>query len=449
VKSTVILLVLVLALCAPAALGAWWDGFAAPPAGQGVNGEVRVLHVHDGDLFAGGIFNDAGGVEAWYVARWDSANWHDLDSGTDHRVDALCTWDGDLIAGGRFVEAGGVPVAHVARWDGLAWAPVGDPAAWAHDYVLSLAEHDGELYAGGTDYVARRDGLVWTTITGAAFSGDVFALASYAGELYAAGAFAAMVDPGGGAVAAANIARWDGVGWSAVGAGTDGTVYALSPHGDDLAAGGIFTSPGDLVAAWTGATWYAPGGGLDGTFVTALGAWSGRLIAGGDVTGSGGTLFDGIAQLDGGGWAPLGDGVNDMVRAVAGLGGSVYIGGDFAYAGGLPSLHVGRWDDAGVGIGDAPPATTAAILSPPFPNPANPRVTIPLRIAARAHVRVAVYDLQGRLVRRLWHGIAEAGTLELHWDGTTDAGRTAPSGGYLARATTRAGSSAASVTLVR
>jgi hypothetical protein len=436
-------------LSAPFARAGWWDGFAAPPAGQGLDGEVRVLHVHEGELFAGGSFSDAGGVEAWFVAHWDSCAWHDLAGGTNHRVDALCSLDGDLIAGGRFTVAGGSTVAYVARWDGQFWWPVGDPAAWTRGYVLSLAVHDGALHAGGTGYVVRWDDPVWTPVTGPGFGGDVFALASHGGALYAGGAFSALVDPGGGSVAAANIARWDGIGWSAVGSGTNGTVYALSPHGDDLVAGGVFSVPGDLVAAWTGATWYAPGGGLDGTYVIALDEWSGRLAAGGDITGAGGTLIDRVGLLDAGGWSPLGDGVNGMVRAVAGLGNALFAGGAFTYAGELPSAHVGRWDDTSVAVDDAPPVAGLATLLPPFPNPANPRVSIPLRIAEPAHLRAAIYDLQGRLIRTLMDGTAVTSTLELSWDGSTDAGRTAPSGSYLVRASTCTGSTSALITLVK
>ncbi|MBU0741534.1 hypothetical protein KKA85_01840, partial [bacterium] len=440
---------LALILYAPAARCGWWEGFAAPPAGQGVDDVVRVLHVHDGDLFAGGSFNDAGGVAARYVARWDSTAWHDLDTGTNNRVDALCSHKDELIAGGRFTEAGGVTVEYVASWDGQQWSPVGLPAAWTWGYVLSLAEHDGDLYAGGSGYVARWDGLAWSAVTGAGFAGDVFALVSCGGALYAGGAFASITNPGGGAVAAANLACWEGVAWAPVGSGTNGTVYALSPHGDDLVAGGVFSSPGHLVAGWTGAAWYAPGGGLDGAFVIALDEWSGRLVAGGDITGSGGTLMNRIGLLDGGGWGPLGDGVNDMVRAVAGLGGAVFAGGAFGYAGGLPSRHVGRWDDPSVGAGDAPPVAGMVNLLPPFPNPGNPRVTIPVRIDAPARVKVAIYDLHGRMIRCLWDDVSTTGTIDLVWDGDIGGGGTAPSGSYLARAVTRAGSSAALISLVK
>jgi len=440
---------LLLILMTPAAAdAAWWDGFAAPPSGQGLDGEARVLHVHDGDLYAGGIFSDAGGVTTWFVARWDGDTWHDVGSGTNHRLDDLCTYGDSLIAGGRFTEAGGVAVEYVAAWDGQAWSPIGT-ASWTWGYVLSLAEHKGDLYAGGTNYVAMWNGSVWQEITGTGFSGDVFTLASYDGDLFAGGAFPNMVNPGGGTVAAINVAQWTGSEWLAVGSGTNGSVYALEVHGDDLVAGGVFTSPGALIAAWNGGSWYAPGGGLVGTFVTALDSWGGLLLAGGDFTGGGAIAMTRIGVLNGNDWAALGDGVNGMVRTIAGQGAEVFAGGAFNYAGGLPSQYMGRWDDPDVGVDDTLPAVGSLRMPAPFPNPANPSVAIPLHLAEGSHVRVDIFDMAGRRVRTLWDGRLAAGERVFIWDGSTNGGRAAPSGAYTARASSTTGTTSQAFALVR
>ena len=440
-------LLLILLITPATAAAAWWDGFAAPPSGQGLDGEPRVLHVHDGDLFTGGSFSAAGGVTTWFVARWDGDSWHDVGSGTNHRLDALCTYGDSLIAGGRFTEAGGVTVEYIAAWDGLVWSPLG-PASWTWGYVLSLTEHKGDLYAGGTNYIAMWNGTVWQDITGTGFSGDVFALASYDGDLYAGGAFPAIVNPGGGTVAAANVAHWTGSAWQALGGGANGSVYALEVHGNDLVAGGVFTSPGALIAAWNGGSWFAPGGGLVGTYVTALDSWGGLLLAGGDFTGGGAVAMTRIGVLDGGEWAALGDGVNGMVRAIAGQGREVFAGGAFEYAGGLPSQHMGRWDDPNVGVDDT--QSVGSLHMPvPFPNPANPRVSIPLHLAESLHVSVDIFDMAGRHVRTLWNGHLTAGERVFTWDGTTDTGRAAPSGTYTARASTAAGTTSQVFALVQ
>lgn len=441
-------LCLTLLLLLPTAAAAdWWDGFAAPPAGEGLDGDPRVLLIHDDDLYAGGSYLTAGGDTVRFLARWTGDDWSDVGGGTNHRVDALVDFDGDLVAGGRFTAAGGVPVAYVAVWDGQTWSALG-ASSWAWGYVLSLCVHDGKLYAGGTGYVVTWDGAAWQRITGAAFTGDVFALASFGGALYAGGAFSALVDPDGGPVAAANVARWAGAGWSSVGGGADGTVYALRPHGTDLIAGGVFHAPGRLIAGWTGASWYAPGGGLTGTYVIALADWSAGLVVGGDFSGGGAVAMTRIGVLSDGDWWALGDGVDGMVRCVAARGAEIYAGGAFTHAGGTPSLRLARWDDPDVGV-DGPPRPGTPGLSAPFPNPANPGVTIPLRLDAAARTVLDILDLRGRRVRRLWDGPLPAGARSFRWDGLDDRGRALPSGVYVAHARTDAGAASRRFILAR
>ncbi|MDO9693147.1 MAG: FlgD immunoglobulin-like domain containing protein [Candidatus Latescibacteria bacterium] len=68
------------------------------------------------------------------------------------------------------------------------------------------------------------------------------------------------------------------------------------------------------------------------------------------------------------------------------------------------------------------------------PNPFNPQTSIAFTLPAEGPARVAVYDLQGRLVRTLHEGDLAAGPHALAWDGRNDGGRAAASGVYLVRA---------------
>ena len=441
---TAVLLILLL----PCAVHAdWWDGFAAPPAGEGLDGQPRALHVHDGEVFAGGSFLTAGGDTTRFIARWDGADWHDVGGGANNRIDAMATYDGGLIAGGRFTRIGGADIAYVAAWDGAAWSAVGADS-WPGGYVMALAVDGKTLYAAGTGYVAVWDGLVWQRITGSGFTGDVFALAYQDDTLYAGGAFSSIVEFSGGAVDADNVAAWNGETWSALGDGTDGTVYALEPWDDVLVAGGVFGEPGDLVAAWNGGSWYAPGDGLTGSYVIALCAWSGHLVVGGDFSVGGGLALTRIGVLYGGDWSPLDDGLNGMVRALAARGHEVYAGGAFTLAGETPSRYVARWDDTEVGADDPSPVA-APRLAPPYPNPANPGLTIPLELAADAHLDLDIYDLHGRRVRTLWRGELPSGRRVFRWDGRDDDGRALPSGAYFARVRTSESAASRRVVLVR
>lgn len=68
------------------------------------------------------------------------------------------------------------------------------------------------------------------------------------------------------------------------------------------------------------------------------------------------------------------------------------------------------------------------------PNPFNPQTTIAYEIPARQAVRMAIYDLSGRLVRRLLESeVQEAGSYEVVWNGRSDNGTIMSSGVYFCR----------------
>lgn len=85
-------------------------------------------------------------------------------------------------------------------------------------------------------------------------------------------------------------------------------------------------------------------------------------------------------------------------------------------------------------VGDAPgPALR-------IPNPARGRVELALTLAAAGPLRVEIFDVRGRLVRRLLdRELQAAGPLALRWDGRDERGVEAPSGVFRARVTTAAG----------
>ncbi len=113
------------------------------------------------------------------------------------------------------------------------------------------------------------------------------------------------------------------------------------------------------------------------------------------------------------------------------------------------SLHVAdqMGDDTGVlhswGLGftllgpvsavgeDGPPAVTRLLGGEP--NPFNPRTTIRFELAGPGPARLEIFDLRGRLVRRLVDARLAAGPHAEVWDGRDDAGRAVGGGAYLAR----------------
>ncbi|MEM9303353.1 MAG: hypothetical protein AAGE01_14655 [Pseudomonadota bacterium] len=87
---------------------------------DGVLGDVLALARHDDGrgeaLYVAGTFREAGPIRANRIARWDGADWEPLGAGLFGDVRALASFDGDLYAGGWFLNAGGVDTPYVARW---------------------------------------------------------------------------------------------------------------------------------------------------------------------------------------------------------------------------------------------------------------------------------------------------------------------------------------------
>src|SRR5262249_1344947 len=115
-----------------------WDGSAWHPLADGteagtssVDGSVKSLTFIGTDLYVGGRFPTASGVFVNNVARWDGSGWSPLGGGlgdpsdTSVTVGALIASGGDLYAGGLFDIADGMDANGIARWRDERWEPLG------------------------------------------------------------------------------------------------------------------------------------------------------------------------------------------------------------------------------------------------------------------------------------------------------------------------------------
>jgi len=100
------------------------------------------------------------------------------------------------------------------------------------------------------------------------------------------------------------------------------------------------------------------------------------------------------------------------------------------------------WDGQGVmrmseqtvlKLNSAPPLPETSALHLPFPNPFNPQTVIRYDLPEPGDVRLTIYDILGRVVRRLVEGKREGGYHRVTWDGRDDAGHPVASGVYLCR----------------
>ncbi|HMP36603.1 MAG TPA: hypothetical protein PKC43_04070 [Phycisphaerales bacterium] len=334
-----------------------WNGASWRPVTAGLDGHVRALTLwNDGGpggpaIYAGGTFAfSPAGLNR--IGRFNPSGeglglgWNALGPGLTSaspvgvRVNALHGVDHDepggpaLYAAGRFQSAGGLAAANIAKWSGSGWSPLGP-------------------------------GISGTGV------GDIESVCVFdegSGPMTFAG-FGTTPVPGQ-PVPIRSIARWDGVEWSAVGGGVEGStptalsvVKALAVFDDGsgpaLYAGGTFTKAGGVpannIARWDGAQWHALGAGITGGSVTALHVHDDgggpALYVGGLFSAAGGVPAASIARWKNGAWSALGSGVaGGVVAAMAtwddGQGGDAKLicGGAFTVAGGQSIRRLARWN---------------------------------------------------------------------------------------------------------
>ena len=308
----------------------------APVGGGGLpSGLVRAFTPFDDGtglvLAVGGSFQAAGGIQTEGVAFWDGETWSSPAGGLGgtNWVESMAVFDDDgagpaLFVAGFFTLAGGVSVGNIAKWNGEAWSDVGGGLTSSEvAIVYSVA--------------AFEDG-----------SGPA---------LYAAGRFTEA-----GGVAVANIARWNGLGWSALGAGIDDSARALTVFDDGTGPGlyvaGNFLAagsrPANRIARWDGEAWSPLGSGLDGLVedLAVFDDGSGpALYATGDFAFAGGILADGIARWDGASWSSVGEGArsaNALAVFDAGSGPALYAAGSNNF---VFSWDGSEWRRHGGGVG--------------------------------------------------------------------------------------------------
>jgi trimeric autotransporter adhesin len=380
-----------------------WSALGSNGNGGGaIWGSVSAIAVSGSNVYVGGSFTDINnGSTALnagdYVAKWDGSNWSALGSNgagngaLNGYVYALAADGATLYVGGYFTNVNNNGVVlntadYIAKWDGANWSNLqsngaGDGAINAVVFTLAV-DASGNLYAGGlfkdvhdgivalpsADYVAKWDGSLWAALgTGAApdygsLNGAVSALAVSGTNVYVGGSFSFVNNKGTILSPAAYIAKFDGSNWSALGnngAGGPALNYSVSDivvSGSTVYIAGGFTNVNsngtvrtnaDYVAKWNGTAWAGLGnnGAGNGSIASpssaygvALALSGSNVLLGGlfyDVN-NGGTVLtqaDNLAQWNGTAWSSVGSTVSgaltDVVYAVAISGTNVYVGGNF------------------------------------------------------------------------------------------------------------------------
>jgi hypothetical protein len=326
---------------------------------NGTAGGIHALAVSGTDLYVGGQFSTMksstqSGVSANRVAKWDTLTglWSPLGSASQNGVQsgtavyALAVSGQDLYVGGTFSNASSstqvaISAKSIAKWDmaGSTWSPLGNATQNGTNTIVDvLAVNGTDVYAGGSfdtvssstqnaisaKGVAKWDSgaQVWVPLgtgTQNGVSHSVDSLAVSGTSLYVGGIFYEVYSATQSSFAANDIACWDMVAgtWSALGEGLQlgtGWVEALAVSGSDLHAGGTFREIGGILNA----------SGIGKCNITAS-TWGPAVpvVPGDGIIGTVGT-----------------------VNAVVDAGSVVYVGGDFAYAGGVAANNIACWNKA-------------------------------------------------------------------------------------------------------
>jgi len=267
----------------PAARVAQWDGSSWSALGDGFNGDVHALAAFDADgagpgpelLIAAGAFTQTGSqVLMREISSWDGSSWNPLHQGLADgatralKVVSLPNGTRVLYAGGSFNVAGSQLVHGIARWDGSTWSKVGGDVTGSVHAIASIdlgAPGGASIVIGGSfnavhgvsaDNVAIWDGVQWSAL-GSGLPDIVEALEVFddgsgsGPRIYAGGRFTTAQG-----APASYLARWDGAGWSDVGAGVNARVQALAVYDDgslgrpSLFVGGNFSLAGGRSASY-------------------------------------------------------------------------------------------------------------------------------------------------------------------------------------------------------
>lgn len=194
--------------------------------------------------------------------------------------------------------------------------------------------------------------FTWSTV-GSGMGNFVNVIAISGNDVYAGGTFTTA-----GGTSASRIAKWNGTSWSALGTGVNSDVYAIAVSGSDVYAGGNFTNSGRVrIAKWDGSTWSAVGSGTGANGAVRAIAVSGTdIYIGGDFTTVDGVTVNRIAKWNGSNWSALNNGVGASVRTIAIYGGNIVIGGSFTDVDGnasidyLASWNGSSWSALGIGV---------------------------------------------------------------------------------------------------
>lgn len=127
---------------------------------NGPDSVVLAIAASGNTVYVGGNFSTMGGynIPVNNIAKWDGTAWSTLGSGASNGVDsfvhAIAVNGTDVYVGGRFTKAGGVDNKHVAKWNGISWSGFNGGVhktigGTNYGWVYAAAARGSDIYFGG------------------------------------------------------------------------------------------------------------------------------------------------------------------------------------------------------------------------------------------------------------------------------------------------------------
>ncbi len=374
--------------------------------GLGLNDKCRVLlnDTANNKLIAGGDFTYAGGQSANFIAAWDCTTWSTIGQGFNAPVYALAIYNNELYAGGNFTMSGTDTVKYLAKWNGATWVSVG--SGIANNKVKFLKTYNGKLYISGdfTSYgnIAKRNitwnGTAFDSIAGFTYPGAITDIAFYKFKTY----FACN-----GILISSNGFTFQGIGGSG---SSTGAIYIKSlevdTNQDLLYVAGYNTNTNSQYCAdvydganFQGYTMFNAVYPTDGP-VNVIKSVGNDLYMGGDFlhaaygvnvnfTVNNITRFNPNTQT----FYAINSGTNGEVLDIELFNNSLYIAGDFIYAGTSTSNFISRLSSPSTAVTEVFNNNEISI----YPNPSTGLFTITMQNNS-IKSKLEIYNMLGEKV---------------------------------------------------
>jgi len=125
--------------------------------------QIKALKFHEGRLYAGGRFDEIGGVRARGVASFSGTSWEPVGSGIIHGsfISAFATdSSGRLFAGGSFDSMDNAKCSNIAQWDGEQWLSYGNGEIPITVKTIAFDENN-RCYVSGMAYNDYSTSRTW------------------------------------------------------------------------------------------------------------------------------------------------------------------------------------------------------------------------------------------------------------------------------------------------